>query len=118
MTTYSEIIEEQKKRIAKLEKVIGVAHTQYLKYSRQCRAYRAEVSELHTHLHTHEALGFTEAWVEQNQELAANVFWQLWRAGAEVELDPDSREEIFLGILSGADDITDELWERLQNEYS
>ena len=69
-------------------------------------------------LHNHEAFEFTEAWVEQNQELAANVFWQLWRAGAEVELDPDSREEIFLGILSGADDITDELWERLQNEYS
>ena len=118
MTTYSEIIEEQKKRIAKLEKVVGVAHKQYLKYSRQCRDYRAEVWELKKQLHSHEAFEFTEAWVEQNQELASKVFWQLWRAGAEADLDPDSRQEIFLGILSGADDITDELWEQLQKEYS
>ena len=61
---------------------------------------------------------YTEDWVNENQETAATIFWNLWKMGAEVELDTDSRKEIFLGILAGADDITEELLDQLHSEYS
>ena len=118
MNNQSELIQKQQKQIAQLETDIKATKALYLKYSLMSRSLRIKNAKLKIQNSALKEREYTEDWVNANQETAATIFWNLWKMGAEVELDTDSRKEIFLGILAGADDITEELLDQLHSEYS
>ena len=118
MDNQNELIQKQEKQIAQLETDIKAAKTLYLKYSLMSRSLRIKNAKLKIQNSALKEREYTEDWVNANQETAATIFWNLWKMGAEVELDTDSRKEIFLGILAGADDITEGLLDQLHSEYS
>ena len=112
------LINKQANKIRSLERENQTLKTLYRKYFLLHRKAKHKASELTQKLNQIESERYTEEWIEANPHEASDRFWQLWRGGAESMLCPDSRKEIFLGILAGSSDITDELFEQLKREYN
>lgn len=110
--------ENQALLIEKLQKHLATAQELYLKQVKQSNALRSEKIELLHKLKAFEQDGYSEAWVIDNPVMARHFFWQLWIAGADQDLDADSKKSIFLGILAGSDDISEDLIEELKREYA